>query len=382
MKNKKRQNQPFRCIIPVRIFVVVLLLIGIVAARPARADQYDQQIQNLQQQNGQAQGSLSQLMQEAGSYQDAIDKLQSQADQIKQQISDNQSKQDALNQQIQKVQSDLAAQRQILGQIVRTMYVDSEPTPLEELATSKNLSDYVDKQTYRAAVQQKIQVLLQQIKQLRDTLTAQKSQVDKLLQDEHNQQAQLSAYQNQQAQLLFYNQTQQASYSQQLQTNNARIVELRTEQARYISRYQIGGTTAGNPNHGGYPDAWNNAPQDSILDSWGMFNRECVSYTAFKVHQDYLAGRDSHDMPYWGGVGDAKDWPGNARAAGIPVDSNPAVGSIAISTAGTWGHSMYVEKVGSMNGQSAIYVSQYNTDFTGHYSEGWRYTTGLVFIHF
>ncbi len=114
----------------------------------------------------------------------------------------------------------------------------------------------------------------------------------------------------------------------------------------------------------------------------GCTNRECVSYTAFKVHQDFLAGRDSHDMPYWGGFGDAKMWDENAQRAGIPVDSSPTPGSIAISNNGNWGHAMYVEQVGTVNGEQAIYVSQYNTDYQGRYSEGWRYTTGLVFLHF
>jgi len=115
-----------------------------------------------------------------------------------------------------------------------------------------------------------------------------------------------------------------------------------------------------------------------MVDSWGMYNRECVSYTAYRVHQDFLLGKDSHDMPYWGGYGNANQWDDNARAEGIPVDNNPTPGSIAISNAGAFGHAMYVEAV---NGNE-IYIQQYNQQLTGQYSEGWRYTTGLVFLHF
>ncbi len=43
---------------------------------------------------------------------------------------------------------------------------------------------------------------------------------------------------------------------------------------------------------------------------------------------------------------------------------------------------MYVEQVSVINGQQAVYVSQYNASLDGRYSEGWRYTTGLVFLHF
>ncbi|MEO8105285.1 MAG: CHAP domain-containing protein [Candidatus Saccharibacteria bacterium] len=366
----------------VLLILIVLALSRIPSSQPVYADQFDQQIQGLQQQNIQTQTTVSQLAEQATSYQDAVNRLQAQVDQVEQQIAQNENAQADLQKQIVDAQTELAKQRLVLGQIIKMMFIDGEPTVLEELATSKNLSDFVDKKAYRSVVQKKLQITVQLVAKLQATLAAQKAEVDQLLKNEHSQQAQIDANRAEQAKLLAYNQSQQADYGQEIQANQSKIADLRHQQAALISRYQVGGTLSGDPNHGGYPRVWDNAGQDSLLDSWGMFNRECVSYTAFKVHQDYLAGKDTHDMPYWGGSGDAKQWPANARAAGIPVDSNPTVNSIAISTAGTWGHSMHVESIGTMNGQSAIYVSQYNTDFAGHYSEGWRYTTGLVFIHF
>ena len=84
-------------------------------------------------------------------------------------------------------------------------------------------------------------------------------------------------------------------------------------------------------------------------------------------------------MPYWGGRGNAKLWDDNARAAGIPVDSSPRVGDVAVSNSGTYGHVMYVEAV---HGGGTITVSQYNASWDGKYSVAKRATTGLVFIHF
>ena len=37
------------------------------------------------------------------------------------------------------------------------MYIDGQLTTIEELATSKNLSEYVDKEDYRTTVQNKIE---------------------------------------------------------------------------------------------------------------------------------------------------------------------------------------------------------------------------------
>jgi surface antigen len=124
---------------------------------------------------------------------------------------------------------------------------------------------------------------------------------------------------------------------------------------------------------GGYPARWCNAPLDSLIDNWGMYNRECVSYAAYKI---VASGRT---MPYWGGHGNANQWPANARAAGIPVDGNPKVGDVAISMAGPYGFAMYVEAVQS---DGKIHVSQYNYDNQGEYSEMTISPGGLYFIHF
>ncbi|MDB5161213.1 MAG: hypothetical protein JWO96_593, partial [Candidatus Saccharibacteria bacterium] len=108
-----------------------------------------------------------------------------------------------------------------------------------------------------------------------------------------------------------------------------------------------------------YP--WANAPfPNSIADPWGMYERQCVSYTAWKV-----ASSGRH-MPNWGGRGSAKLWDDNARAEGIPVDTSPRVGDVAINNSGSYGHSMYVEAI---NGDGTINVSQYNASLDGRYSE-------------
>jgi surface antigen len=121
---------------------------------------------------------------------------------------------------------------------------------------------------------------------------------------------------------------------------------------------------------GGYPALLCNAGKDTLVDPWGMYNRECVSYTAYRIST-------RRTMPYWGGRGNAYQWPDNARAMGIPVDSTPRVGDVAVLTAG-FGHTMYVEAVDG----DYITISQYNYNNTGEYSLMTVPAAGLVFIHF
>jgi surface antigen len=385
---KVRQKVSQRIVAKVSMFAMIVsssVLIGGSflpnAAQMVMADSLQDQINSLNSQNDSTQSVISSLQSQAANYQAAISQLQQQIGDIQATISTNQTKQTDLQQQITADQAQIDNEKSILADDVKTMYVDGTPSTLIMLATSKNLSDFVDKQEYRTSVQGKLQSTLTTIAQLQSQLQTQKSQVDQLVKEEQSEQSQLDSNQAQENSLLSYNQSQQASYNAQVQANSTKIAQLEAEQA--AENQQIGGQLlSGDPGHGGYPSQWDysdgcsaaqNASnpsaadcpvaQDSRLDSWGMFNRECVSYTAFKVAQTY----GSAAMPYWGGEGNAYQWPSDARADGIPTGSTPKAHSVAIWTsASPLGHAMWVEAV---NSDGSILVSQYNYNGNGLYSE-------------
>lgn len=367
---KFRKIRSHLSVLPLAIMIGVFG-IGIISVPLAQADRFDDQINALRADNNSKNTARAQLGAEAASLADTINKLQQQIDSLQAQIQANQAKSDDLQRQITAAEAELEKQKTILGENIKTMYLEGQISTLEMLASSKDLSEFVDKQQYRNSVSDKIKTTLQKITELKHQLAAQKDEVEKLLVDQRSMNTQLAAQRYEQDTLLNANESQQASLSAQIKTNNGQISELRRQQAIENAKYNIG-DMHGDPNNGGYPAVWANAAQDSMIDNWGMYNRECVSFTAWKV---WNSGRH---MPYWGGRGNANQWDDDARADGIPVDSNPQVGDVAISNSGPYGHAMYVEAIGN----GSIYVSQYNAQLTGQYSEGWRYTTGLVFIHF
>ena len=348
-------------------FVLLLGVVSPTLKQVVFADQYQSQIDALHAQNAQTQTQVNALQTQAASYQDAITKLQTQINALQASINQNIALQQDLQRQIAEAEAEIDRQRELLGQDIKAMYVDGTPSSLEMLATSKNLSDFVDKQEYRTRVQNQIQETLKKIAELEKQLTAQKTKVDQLLKEQQSQQQQLDSDRAQQQQLLNYNEGQQANYNAQIQANNAKVASLRAAQAAAnakINGQLVSKGTCG----GGYPaqavSPWSgywgcNYPKDNTIDNWGMYNRECVSYTAFKVYQNYGY------MPYWGGHGNANEWPGNARAAGIPTSSTPRVGSVAIWNVGYYGHAMWVEAV---NADGSIVISQYNYSFDGKYS--------------
>lgn len=382
--NQPRTLQTRRKIVTVSTLAVISVLVAgnSFITNKAQADSYDEQIKSLQSENAGNSNAVADLASQASSYQDAISRLQSEIAATQSIIDSNVAKQADLQNQIDTNQKELDQQKIILGEDIKMSYVDGQPSTIEMLASSKNLSDFVDKEEYRNAVQSKIQTTLVKIAQLQNQLREQKTQVESLIASQQDQRNKLASAQAEQNRLLAYNESQQNAYNQKTKANQAKISSLRAAQAAENAKLLSGGGSylvAGDSGHGGYPSRWD-APvaQDSLLDNWGMYNRECVSYTAWRV---YSSGRN---MPYWGGYGNANQWDDNARAAGIPVDSNPRAGDVAIKNAGTYGHAMYVEHVYD---DGSIYISQYNQDYTGHYSEAYISASsvkanGLVFIHF
>jgi surface antigen len=358
---------------------LVMLVVGGVAVPQVFADRFDDQINQLNQDSSQKRQVRTQLGVEAASLSDTIAKLQGQIDVLTKSINDNQAKQQALQTQIDAAEKELAKQKKVLGENIKTMYLEGQISTLEMLASSKNLSEFIDKQQYRNSVQSKIKTTMDKITALKFELSAKKDEVDKLLKDQRAMQSQLDGQRAENDRLLSLNEGQQADLNAQIKQNSAQVAQLRAQQAAENARLFSGanvvlGSACDTSNGDTYPSPWCSSAQDSMIDSWGMFNRECVSYTAWKVAE---SGRY---MPYWGGVGNANQWDDNAIAAGIPVDGNPRPGDVAIKNSWPYGHAMYVE---SVNANGTINISQYNAQLTGQFSRAYNVSPyGLVFIHF
>lgn len=363
-RNNGRVSQSIKSISAAIVLSVLLL------SPTAYADTYDARISELQRQNASSRAAQGVLADQEAGLDAQVAGLRAEIAAVQNQINASEAKRAELIQNIAAAEAETVKQKAILKANVRQMYLDDTMSTLEKLATSKSFSHYVDREQYQTAVQNKINTAIQRIKELKEQMDRQKADVENLLADQQAMNARLQSDKAEIDRLLSFNLEQQQAYSADIAANNSQITELRRQQAIENARhFKAGYQTGGN---GGYP--WANAPfPNSIVDPWGMYQRQCVSYTAWKVD---ASGRY---MPYWGGRGNAKQWDDNARAAGIPVDTNPQVGDVAVSNAGVYGHVMYVEAV---HDDDTITISQYNAGWDGRYSTGRRTTAGLVFIHF
>ena len=353
------------------IIASVVVVTAVTGPVITRADKYEEQIKALELLKAQNEASSGALASQAQGIQGEINELSNQIASIQAQIDINTTKQEDLTKQIDSAVKRLGEQKDLLSANIRSMYIEGDISPLEMIASSKNLGDFVDKQEYRDRIKENISSTMDEIERLKKQLDEQRREVTKILDDQKTLRGTLDQKNTEASAKLAGVNQDKAAFDAQVKEQSSQITALRAQQR--AANAKLGGTAvAGDPAKGGYPSNWANAPQDSLVDSWGMYNRECVSYTAWKVYQ---SGRH---MPYWGGRGNANQWPTNARAAGIPVDGTPRVGDVAVSMAGYYGHVMYVEAVSG----SSVYVSQYNYAVNGEYSEMWISSAGLEFIHF
>jgi len=363
------------------IFVAAILLAFVTTAqgfiKPAAADQYDEKIKALQAQIDNFDSRAKDLAAQADTLNNKISELQNEQAQLQAQINLSNAKHDELVQQIADNEAKLKEQSSALGKTLADIYYGQQTTTLDILLNSNSISDYVDKQTRQNSMKDQLTKSVTAIDNLKKQLESEKAEVERLQQQQATQKSQLADSQQQQQSLLDSTKGQEAAYQSMIQTNNSQIEQLRAQQraANAAKQGQYGGQiTVSGTCGGGYPasSSWTdsagrahkwgcNYAQDNDYDPFGMFNRECVSYAAWKVYSTYGY------MPYWGGRGNAKNWLSNAAAAGIPTSKTPKVGTVGVMTGGSYGHVVWVEKVDG----SRVYVSQYNWDMAGHYSEMW-----------
>lgn len=119
-----------------------------------------------------------------------------------------------------------------------------------------------------------------------------------------------------------------------------------------------------------YPAYYKNGSQS--IDKWRMYSRQCTSFAAFR-----LSSVNGFELP--GAYGNANEWGYRARREGYRVDNKPAIGAIAWSTAGGYGHVAWVSNVMGDN----IEIEEYNYDYKGNYNKRIVKASKMTgFIHF
>ena len=367
-----------------------LAIIAVILPAP-RANAYTQQdlndvnakISELREQMNTYEQQASAYAAEANSIQAEINSLQARQNALKTQIELKTAEREQLIIEIEAITKRINTNSDTVGYTIAQFYYNDEISTLERMASSDSFSSFLDEEMQLSSISDTLSEIIEENKNLKAELETKKKNAEMILEDLEAQKEQLALLEAEQAKLLAQTRESEAAYRQLKNSVASQKAALEEEQQKILSslasQYGATGVTAGDPNKGGYPYS-NRCPQqkDAFADPWGMYICECVSYTAWKVYSTYGY------MPYWGGRGNAKQWIANARAAGYTVTNIPKRGAVGITTAGTYGHAVWVEAVSG----NRVYISQYNyrnaaTGYrAGEYSEQWVDKGMYTYIYF
>jgi peptidoglycan hydrolase CwlO-like protein len=353
------------------------------------ADKWDDQIASLRSQANQYQAQADQLRAQGDTLQNKLDQINAQIAALQANINANQAKHDKLQADIAANQQKLKDTQDALGDMLANLYVDDNVSSIELLASSSNISDFVDKQEYRSSVRDQLNSSIAEVKKIKAQLESDQKAVDKVLAVLKIQNDQLAAQQADQQQLVDQTRGDEAAYQQLVNSARSQMQSIQAQQQAYyasllsrgggnsgvVGSFQYWGWSGNQGCGGGYPYCMG---QDSIVDPWNLYNRECVSYVAWA-----LENRFGKSVGAFHGDGNAYQWPSSApRWSGAYRTYDPQPGDAVILPANGGfapiGHAMIVE---SVSGDS-VFVSQYNMYGTGQYSTMWIKNSGVIFLRF
>lgn len=357
-------------------FIALLLALATIPlVQRASADQYDDKVAALTSDMARYQAEADRLNGEAATLQNAVAQLQNEKNALQSQINLNQTKYDKLVIDIAQTEKDIKDNQDALGATIADLYVDGDISPIEMLASSTNIGDFLNKQEYRSSVKDQLSGTIKKVKTLKTQLDTQKTDLDKVLADQKGARDSLAARESEQAGLLARTQNDEASYQGLIKDSATQIAQAKAIQAVLRARtnstggYQI--VDAGSLGAYGWNDS--SCPMQGYMstggtdgngnDGRGYGCRQCASYVAWKI------AKETGVYYQWGNGGNFANAAINAGYQNL--GHSPQPGSVAVIL-GNPGHVAYVEGV-SADG-SHVTVSQYNYN----YGSGWGMYSEMV----
>lgn len=393
----------------------------------AEISQHDAEIQRLQQDIDNYNAKATEKGQQADTLENRISDLKGQQANIQNQISLSDVKREKLEAEIAHNEDDIKAQIKALSDNLTEQYYSGQTTTLDILLNSNSVSDYVDRQTRQSTITDSIKKTVAKVKQTKAQLESDKKEVEQVIKEHQSQKDQLAANQAEQQTLLNQTRGDEAKYQQLQQSTQAEMAQVQTRRQNAIAalkrqqeemrrqreaasaqqnsgsnnsgsssgnssnsgstvNYGQSGTKRGNFEFssefsiggcgtGGYPYC---GRQGSYTDPWNMYNRECVSWAAWRVTHGYGKVIPGYPRNSGKGHGNAVNWP---IYSGGRVVNNPQPGDVAIigtNIIPVTGHAMVVESVGS---DGWVTVSQYNWT-PGIYSKMKIRGTAITYLRF
>lgn len=201
---------PFKRLIAVAMASAGILA-GVLFVSPSFAD-LRSDIATLEAQIKASQSEADRLGREANTLQNVLNRLSAEKAAIQSQIDLNQAKHDQLTEDIAANERKIAQQQKVMSNAISDLSSESTTSPIELLASSTNIGDYIDQQEYSSSVRDQLDTSIKQIKKLKEELAKQRKEVETILAQQKVQRDELAGKEAEQAQLVAATRAQEADY--------------------------------------------------------------------------------------------------------------------------------------------------------------------------
>lgn len=283
-----------------------------------------------------------------------IETLEKEIAEIETHIAENQKTAEGLAAEIETTSKKLLGQQEALAKLLVDIHFEEKADTISILAGSKNLSDFSEKQARAEAVKAQISLSANAVKKTKEELENKKAQVDQILADAEAQRAQIDGNRKKQEQMKTQYEEDAETFDEKARAAQKIMAE---EIAKEIAKNNATGRVVASGTNS-YPYQ-NRCPQENwyftgrFYYGYGGYICECTSYAGYKAYEYYGIQINS-----WG---NAKYWGNSALAHGYSYDSTPEAHTVGFSTAGVYGHVVWIETV---NSDGTVDLSEYNNSYS------------------
>lgn len=182
----------------------------------SQSERVQDQIDAIERQIEGSRREIARLEGVAQDLQAAVASIQAQEDELQLEIRRSQLEKEKLDLGIEQTEDEIAANQTIFGSAAADIYIADTVTPIELLAGSQTVGDFIDKQEYRASLRDQLQRTIQEIRVSQRKLQDQRQEVEETLAQLESQREQLVAKRAEQTRLLQQTQGEEAQYRQMI----------------------------------------------------------------------------------------------------------------------------------------------------------------------
>ncbi|MGB3024135.1 MAG: peptidoglycan DD-metalloendopeptidase family protein [Candidatus Saccharimonadales bacterium] len=191
----------------------MILLVVFVIVPKVSANSYQDKISAIDQQISATESEIDRLRGEADTLQNKLSLITAEKNALQAEIDRNDAKRQQLESEITLNIEKLSRQKTTLNKTIVQIYADGEIKPIEMLASSRNIGEYISIQEIRSSIRNQLKSAMDNVRELKARLEVQKKDVEGILAQQAGQREQIIAKETEQSNILNQTRGQEQAYT-------------------------------------------------------------------------------------------------------------------------------------------------------------------------